>query len=194
MPDLKQELQALADRRSAESATDFDAVLTTAVSRRRRRTAVFSAAAAALAVVAVVAVTPWNQAGTTPAPAATESPRIDPRSPNPVTITPATARPGATVALTFPDGSGRGIAFQLAKATEPNKVLYYMTSDKGPGFWGKAKPLWWAAGEAGGWEDIGISGPGPDQVVVPDTAEDGTYLLCTANAASQVCGLLTVRR
>ncbi|MEU4606708.1 hypothetical protein AB0F43_27320 [Kribbella sp. NPDC023972] len=190
MPDLKQELQTLADRRSAESTANFDGVVATVSSRRRRRTAGWSAAAAVVAVAAVTTLTPWDQSDT--APTTTESPRIDSRWPNPVTITPDTARAGATVALTFPDAMGRGIAFQLAKATEPSKILYYMTSD-----WGqpaKHKPTWWAYGESRGWVDVGINGPGPDHVVVPDTAEDGTYLLCTANAARQVCGLLTVRR
>jgi hypothetical protein len=182
MPDLKQELQTLADRRSAESTADFDRVLTTARSRRHRRTAAWSSAAAAV-VVAVVVLTPWND--TEREPPTTRTPQ------SPITVTPATARPGATVALTFPDEAGRGIAFQLAKATEPSKVLYYLTSD-----WGRGthKPTWWAAGDNGGWVDVGINGPGPDHVVVPDTAEDGTYRLCTANAASQVCGLLTVER
>ena len=189
MPDLKQELQALADRRSTESTTDFDAVLTAASSKHRRRTAAWAAVSAA-AVVAVVALTPRNQSDAPPA--TTESPRIDPRGPNPITVTPSTARPGATVALTFPDEPSRGIAFQLAKATDPSKVLYYMTSDWGQG--AKHKPTWWAYGESGGWVDVGLGGPGPDHVVVPDTAADGTYLLCTANAAIQVCGLLTVRR
>ena len=190
MPDLKQELQVLADRRSADAASDFDTVMTAARSRRHRRTATWSAVAAAVVAVAAVAtITPWHHADT--APATTESPRIDSR-PSPITVTPATARPGATVALTFPDESGRGIAFQLAKATEPSKVLYYLTSDWGRR--GEHTPTWWRAGASGGWEDVGISGPGPDRVVVPDTAEDGTYRLCTANAADQVCGLLTVRR
>lgn len=189
MPDLKQELQALADRRSAESSADFDTVLTTAASRRHRRTAGWSAAAAAVVAVAVVAVlAPWNHTGT--APATTETPR----HPGGVTITPATARPGATVALTFPEESSRGIAFQLAKTSEPTKVLYYLTSDWGRGGGGDYTPRWWDAGDSGGWVDVGISGPGPDHVVVPDTAADGAYLLCTANALEQVCGLLTVRR
>jgi hypothetical protein len=184
MPDLERELQALADRRSVEATTDFDTVLTVAASRRRGRTAVFSVAAAVVAMVAVVAVTPWNSSETTPPPAATEQ--------YSVTVAPDTARPGATVALTFPTAPGRGIAFQLAKESEPAKVLYYLTSDWGEP--GKHKPTWWAYVGRGGWEDVGIGGPGPDRVVVPDIAEDGTYLLCTANAPDQACGLLTVRR
>jgi hypothetical protein len=185
MPDLKQELQVLADRRSAESSADFDKVLTTAASRRRRRTVGWSAVAAAVVGAAVVAgVVPWDR---------TEKvAEIPPSHPGGVTITPATARPGATVALTFSDEKAvRGIAFQLARASEPGKVLYYLTSD-----WGEParhRPQWWVSGGTSGWEDVGIIGPGPDRVVVPDTAADGVYLLCTANAAEQVCGLLTVK-
>jgi hypothetical protein len=183
VPDLKQELQSLANRRSAESRADFDAVLTTAGSRRRRRTvAGATAAAAVVAVAAVVTVVPWNHGD--PAPATT--PQL------PVTVTPATARPGATVALTFTGTAGRGIAFKLAKETEPDKVLYYLTSDWGGR--GQHTPTWWPAGGRGGWEDVGLSGPGPDRVIVPDTAEDGTYLVCTANALTELCGQLTVRR
>ena len=186
MPDLKQELRSLADRRSAESTTDFDAVLTAAAGRRRRRTGVWSAVAAAVvAVAAIVTITPWQNTAD-PAPATTESPRY------PVTVSPATARPGALVALTFPGGGSRGVAFKLAKTTDPANVLYYLTSD-----WGKPskhKPGWWPVSGNWGWVDVGISGPGPDHVVVPDTAEDGTYLLCTANAHPELCGLLTVKR
>ncbi|MFI7059478.1 hypothetical protein ACIBL3_00730 [Kribbella sp. NPDC050124] len=180
MPDLKQELQVLADRRSAESSADFDTVLTTAAARRRRRTAGWSAVAAVVVAAAVVgAVVPWDRAENV-----AENP---PSHPTGMTITPATARPGQIVALTFPEATPRGIAFQLAKPTEPDKVLYYLTSD-----WGDPvghTPQW---SRDAGWVDVGISGPGPDRVVVPEIAADGTYLLCTANAAEQVCGLLTV--
>ena len=192
MPDLKQELQALADRRAAESSGDFDAVVATARSRRQCRTTAWSAAAAAVvAVGTVVTLVPWSDSGSAPA-ASTEGPRTDARWSAPITVTPETARPGAVVALRFSDDNGRGIAFQLAKDSDPSKVLYYLTSDWGPGR--EHTPTWWPADANGGWVDVGVNGPGPDHVVVPDTAEDGVYRLCTANAAIQVCGLLTVRR
>jgi len=38
MPDLQEDLQALADRKASESAGDFDSVLTAARSRKRRLT------------------------------------------------------------------------------------------------------------------------------------------------------------
>ncbi|MEV0282891.1 hypothetical protein AB0H36_02105 [Kribbella sp. NPDC050820] len=182
MPDLKQELQVLADRRSAESSADFDRVLATAAARRRRRG--WSAAAAAVVGAVVVAgVVPWDR---------TEKVAENPPShPGGVTITPATARPGQRLALTFPAEPSRGLGFDLAPAAEPTRVLYYLGSDRIGG-----TPSWVpAAGRDGiGGPEPGIGGPGPDHVVVPDTTPDGTYLLCTANGLERVCGLLTVRR
>ena len=96
------------------------------------------------------------------------------------------------MALTFPERNARGVAFTLAKESNPSKVLYILTSDWGYG--PPHTPTWAAAGEEEPWPDVGLSGPGPDHVVVPDTAEDGTYLLCTANAVTGVCGQLTVQR
>lgn len=45
---------------------------------------------------------------------------------------------------------------------------------------------------AGGWDDIGFEGPGPDFVEVPDTASPGSYRLCTANAGCNFCASLQV--
>lgn len=43
-------------------------------------------------------------------------------------------------------------------------------------------PTWRGKSDPWGWDDIGFSGPGPDIVVVPETADPGTYRFCTANA------------
>jgi hypothetical protein len=43
-----------------------------------------------------------------------------------------------------------------------------------------------------GWEQVGISGGGPDRVIVPESASPGDYLLCTANVLDEACALLTV--
>ena len=43
-------------------------------------------------------------------------------------------------------------------------------------------PDWHPMSEGWSREDIGFVGPGPDVVVVPATAEPGTYRYCTANA------------
>ena len=44
----------------------------------------------------------------------------------------------------------------------------------------------------GGWEQVAISGGGPDRVIVPESASPGDYLLCTANALDEACALLTL--
>jgi hypothetical protein len=185
MPELKESLQSLADRRAAESSGDFDAVVTTAAARRRRRTGTWSAmVAAAVAVGVVVALAPWQHKAA-PEPVA--------KPPNPIVVTPETAKPGQLVALTFPQSSPRGVAFQLTTETAPDRVLYYLTSDWGRPS-GEHRPTWTKPEGGYGWVDVGINGPGPERVIVPDTIEAGRYRICTANAAPQVCGLLIVAR
>lgn len=53
---------------------------------------------------------------------------------------------------------------------------------------------WWTPedDEGRGWNDGGVTGPGPDFVEVPDTASPGDYRLCTANAGQNFCALLEV--
>ena len=110
-----------------------------------------------------------------------------------MTVEPATARPGQRVALRFTPPVMRGIAFSLSAWSEDEwSVAYYLTSD-----WGSPRahePGWWSVedSEGSGWVDVGIAGPGPDYVVIPDDAPAGDYLLCTANAAEESCALVTV--
>jgi hypothetical protein len=110
-----------------------------------------------------------------------------------MTITPVTTQPGHAVELRFPEDSHRGIAFSLSEWHEGRwKLVYYLTSDWGePGHY---EPDWWTVEESEnrGWHQVGISGTGPDRVVVPDTAAPRDYLLCTANAVTEACALLKV--
>jgi len=38
-----------------------------------------------------------------------------------------------------------------------------------------------------GFPDIGVGGPGPDRVPIPDVAEPGDYRICTGNARDEFC-------
>lgn len=108
-------------------------------------------------------------------------------------VAPTSATPGQEVELSFPSDSQRGIAFSLARWNEGRwDKEYYLTSDWGTP--GDHTPTWWAAEDSAnrGWEQVGISGGGPDRVLVPETASPGDYLLCTANALDEACALLTV--
>lgn len=123
----------------------------------------------------------------------TSSPTLDPDLRGTMTITPSTAAPGEQVALRFASKRVRGIAFSLAAWDgEQWEPAYYLTSD-----WGAPRqhePDWWSVenSEGRGWVDVGIAGPGPDRVVVPDDAAPGDYLLCTANSVEESCELLAV--
>jgi hypothetical protein len=121
-----------------------------------------------------------------------DSPTLQPQWRDTMTITPATAKPGQEVALTFParKNSVRGVAFSLADWTaEGWEVTYYLIADSGSG-----DGDWWRAGESEGrgWPDVGVIGTGPDHVTIPTAAAPGQYLLCTANAEKEACALLTV--
>ncbi len=122
----------------------------------------------------------------------TMSPTLDAKWRGSMTITPTAATPGQRIALRFPDHFSRGVAFSLAAwKGESWEVQYYLTS--GPGS-GSPAPEWWSVedSEGHGWPDVGIGGPGPDYVMIPNTAPSGTYRLCTANARDQACELLTI--
>lgn len=121
------------------------------------------------------------------------APSLDPGLKGTMTVAPTSATPGQEVALRFPSDSQRGIAFSLAPWSEGHwEEKYYLTSD-----WGRSgdyTPTWWTVEDSAnrGWEQVGVSGPGPDRVLVPETASPGDYLLCTANALDEACALLTV--
>lgn len=110
-----------------------------------------------------------------------------------MTITPDAARPGDLVSVRFPADTTRGLAFALAPWSDGgwDEPSYYLTSDGGDP--SAFQPDWWRADRPNrGWPDIGVGGAGPDHVVIPPTASAGPYLLCTANAPSEACALLTV--
>lgn len=110
-----------------------------------------------------------------------------------MTVTPAAAEPGQRVAVRFQPEKMRGIAYSLSTSDQGGwRLAYYLTSD-----WGASaghRPTWWRVedAEGRGWEDVGITGPGPDRVVIPDDAPPGETLLCTANSVRETCAVLTV--
>ena len=121
------------------------------------------------------------------------SPSLEPDLKGTMTIAPASARPGQEVALRFPSDSRRGIAFSLAQWSEGQWVeKYYLTSDGGTS--GDYSPTWWTVEDSAdrGWQQVLVSGPGPDRVLVPETTSPGDHLLCTANALDEACALLMV--
>jgi hypothetical protein len=149
-------------------------------------------------LVAVVLSGVLSGCGVTP-PSASGSAAGQPADPA-IAIHPDVARPGDELAMQFPDDTGvRGVAFTLDGWDGSGwKPLFHLTSD---GQSAHREPAWWRVGEevgervgeqGAGWEDAGVSGTGPDHVVVPPEAPAGDYRVCTADAREQLCGLLTI--
>jgi hypothetical protein len=96
------------------------------------------------------------------------------------------AAPGDIVELSFPDEMTRGVWFVLEREVGSSWDYRYDLTSDGPGpDW----PMDWqvAGGEAFAVEDIGVGGGGPDRVILPETAEPGTWRICTGNAGENVC-------
>jgi hypothetical protein len=82
------------------------------------------------------------------------------------------AAPGSLVELPFDDGRSRGIGFKIVLAGDPATPLWALTSDGNGG-----SPSWtpWPGGF-----DLPLVSGGSDQVLIPDEAAPGSYLICHA--------------
>jgi len=205
MPDLQEDLRALADRRAGESTGDFDSVLTTAHTRRRRRTAGLAVVGAAVVVAAVAVVPTLRPAQTQPPVAdspvptnAVAPPRVSVQpseqpvqKAGPLVLTSAkAAAPGDQFVASFPDRKIRGVIYSLASAAKPDVPLYTLLA-KVPG--DSTTPTSWKVtmSEAG----IGVpayTSAGPHTLAVPKGLAAGSYQVCTLSGP-RLCGLLTVK-
>ncbi|RZT12703.1 hypothetical protein EV649_7068 [Kribbella sp. VKM Ac-2569] len=204
MPDLQEDLQALADRRAAESAGDFDSVLTTAKTRKRRRTAGLTVIGAAAVVGAVAIVPTLRPATNTPvADSPVPTNKVAPPSVESVTSAPPLQKAGAlglkslksvtTLAggefvASFPDKQVRAVTFSLSSASKPEVALYTLVA-KVPG-----DPTTPYAIRMTGEAGIAIpsySGAGPYTLAMPKGLPSGSYRVCTLSG-SLLCGLVTV--
>ncbi|GAA1549365.1 hypothetical protein GCM10009804_02290 [Kribbella hippodromi] len=203
MPDLQEDLQALADRRAAESAGDFDSVLTTARTRKRRRTAGLSVIGAAV-VVGAVAIVPTlrpvhNDTPVANSPVPTNAvappevevqPKVQPAvKAGPLGIKLLSKSAGGQFVATFGDKQVRAATFTLASAAKPDVPLYTLVA-KIPG--DATTPHSWRAiqGEAG-MAIPSYQSAGPYTLAVPKGLAAGSYQVCTLSGA-KLCGLLTV--
>jgi hypothetical protein len=101
--------------------------------------------------------------------------------------------PGQTIEVRFPQETARGIAWVLEEQDgETWQARYYLTAVTDG--YGAGSPSWWSVDddEGRGWEDIGIEGPGPDTLTIPDTVQPGAYRLCTVNSLQNICTTLDI--
>ena len=112
-------------------------------------------------------------------------------APDVMTADPAVVAPGGVVGLGFPDGTTRGVLFVLERRAGDTWDHHYNLLSDGPGpGWERA---WHPADEGPlAVEDIGVGGPGPDRVPIPETAEPGEYRICTGNSAPNICTPLVI--
>jgi hypothetical protein len=109
--------------------------------------------------------------------------------PDLLVLEPAIASPGDLVAMRFPESSMRGVAFQLDRRTADGWApVAWMTSDGNGGVPITVPP----STEGYAVEDVGIGGPGPDHVRLPNELPARDYRVCTANAGSDFCAPLEV--
>ena len=112
-----------------------------------------------------------------------------------IVVEPEAAAPGEEVLLRFPTEMERGVPFYLSRWNEDSweEPSFLLISDGGGAYDCVVCPTYFELGQDWGWEDIAIQGPGPDRIVVPDTAVPGTYRACTANTGDQMyCAQFTV--
>jgi hypothetical protein len=109
-------------------------------------------------------------------------------------ISTSPANPGQTIEVRYPEETERGIAWVLEEKDGSIWHARYFLSATTGAYEGSGSPIWWAAGdgEGRGWVDIGIAGPGPDTLIIPDSIRPGTYRLCTANSLPNICTPLDI--
>lgn len=101
---------------------------------------------------------------------------------------PHIAAPGDDVDLLFPTEVNRGIGFTLERRTVGDWTHQWsLTSDAGP-----PEPMVHPGTEDVDWDAVGIDGPGPDRVRIPDDAEPGSYRICTAISQENICASIEI--
>lgn len=103
-------------------------------------------------------------------------------------VTSSPAYPGQTAKVRFPEESPRGVPWVLEEQDgDAWRARWFLTA-AAEGYDAGSVPNWQAADdpEGFGWGDVGITGPGPDTLVIPDEATPGTYRLCTVNSPENI--------
>lgn len=101
--------------------------------------------------------------------------------------------PGDTLELTFPADSkenSRAVYLWLELAVEgtwDERYFAYAKSRDLSGPESNGRPKTVPTGEETGWDDVAVTGPGPDYVEVPDDAVPGRWRVCAPDADEAFC-------
>ena len=106
-------------------------------------------------------------------------------------ISPPNPQPGTNFEATFDPDNERGGYFTLERwsGSEWLDAAFLLESDANGG-----SPTWAPIDAEFEVLDYGVSGPGPDGLVMPDVIDAGIWRLCTANAAEDGCTHMRVAR
>ncbi len=103
-------------------------------------------------------------------------------------VSPEVAAAGSRVKLYYPAETMRGVAFYLDERAEGAwEREFTLVAAIGLG-----EPTWAPIDEEIAVDDIGIGGPGPDEVALPPELSAGSYRICTANAVDEFCAAFDV--
>lgn len=103
--------------------------------------------------------------------------------PEVMVVEPASAHPGEVVSLSFMAPKDRGVLYAIEQEADGGwQRLHLMISDANGD-----EPRWFPAGEEPIVPAVGVVGPGPDRVPIPDVLAPGEYRICTANAVQNIC-------
>ena len=97
--------------------------------------------------------------------------------------TPATVAAGSTFDLHFPQSTVRGLGFMLERPVDGSWVLAYQLVSAQLG----GQPSWAEADVVIEVPALGITGPGPDVLIVPISAPPGDYRLCIDLESAYAC-------
>ena len=102
---------------------------------------------------------------------------------------PVAASAGDTVSLAFPQGTDRGLLFDLERGEgERWEIVYHLVSTGN----GDPPAFFRPTDEGPAVPDVGVAGRGPDRVVIPPDVAPGSYRICADNAAESFCTLIEI--
>lgn len=162
--------------------------------RTTPRAAAGAVAVAALALLAACA--PDGPAGDEPAEVVAERGPHDPdarEQPEQILVEPSEAQPGETLEVHFPDEMQRGVHLVLEHKLDDGTWQYLYSANTNAHEEAHDPHVVTAHEAEGGGEkafgipDVGVFGPGPDPLPLPEAAPAGEYRVCTGNSRRNVC-------
>lgn len=115
-------------------------------------------------------------------------------SPERIRVEPTQVAPGDELELFFPQEDARAVYYWLefdVDATWDERYFAYAVSRS---YNTDGDPHTVPTGEEKGWDDAGVTGPGPDRILVPEDASLGRWRVCGPIADGEFCAEFEVSK